>query len=331
VLGSLLVAAVVVAAVLLYLLADVGRPAVLLAVAAVLAAVAFRLGARGVRRAVERALSPVARLQAELAGLDAAGSGGRVTVPPTGGDAERLAGRVNVLLGRLEEAALQRRAFIADASHELRTPLTGLRTRIELALDEADADAADTLRHSLADVDRLHQIVDDLLVLARLDSGDVPARDRIDLGRLVETEVGRRTPPVPTTVKVEPGVLVEVNAPRIGRVLLNLLANAERHAASRIEVSVRARDGEAVVEVHDDGPGIPPEDRDRVFDRFSRLDTARSRADGGTGLGLAIAWQITEAHGGRLYVADGGCGARLVLRLPLARGTAAPPRAPGET
>ncbi len=265
------------------------------------------------RFAPARTTPPAAR----LVGLGDTDPGRRVGVPPTGDDVERLAGGVNVLLGRLEDAAAQRRAFIADASHELRTPLTGLRTRIELALQEADdGDAADTLRHSLADIDRLHHIVDDLLILARLDSGDVPARDRVDLGRLVETEAGRRVPPVPTTVKTEPGVLVEVNGPRVGRVVVNLLANAERHAASRIEVSVCARGGEAVVEVSDDGPGIPANDRDRVFDRFSRLDTARSRADGGTGLGLAIAREITVAHGGRLDVADGAYGARLVLRLP---------------
>ncbi|GAA4229010.1 hypothetical protein GCM10022254_20490 [Actinomadura meridiana] len=233
----------------------------------------------------------------------------------------RLAGRVRALRDRLEEESLRRRAFVADASHELRTPITALRTRIELILDGPDDGGLDdTLRRSLDDVDRLHQIVDDLLVLASIDAGDLPARERVDLGALVETVTGGRVPPpVPTTIKIEPAVPVVGNPPRLGRLLLNLLANAERHASGGIEVEVRAERGEAVVEVRDDGPGIPPGARDRVFERFTRLDTARSRADGGSGLGLAVARQIAVAHGGRLYAADAAHGARLVLRLPLAR------------
>ncbi|MFI0485940.1 sensor histidine kinase [Actinomadura sp. 9N215] len=325
--GFLLLVAAAVAAVALALLADVGEVGVLALVMALLGLAGLGLVAWGVRWGVQRAvrdavretLRPAARLQAEMAGIDDADLSSRVPVPSTGDDLERLARRVNALLSRLETAALQRRAFIADASHELRTPLTGLRTRIELALDAPDdGDPVDTLRHSLDDVDRLHHIVDDLLVLARLDSGDSPAREILDLGALVEAEAGRRAPPVPTTVKAEAGVLVEANPPRLGRVLLNLLANAERHAVAVIEVTVRAEPGEAVVEVRDDGPGIPHADRDRVFERFTRLDSARSRADGGSGLGLAIARQIAVAHGGRLYVGDGAYGARLVLRLPLA-------------
>jgi signal transduction histidine kinase len=232
--------------------------------------------------------------------------------------AARLAARVDGLRGRVEEESLRRRAFVADASHELRTPIAALRARIELALAAPDdGDLDDTLRRSLDDVDRLHRIVDDLLVLAGIDSGDLPARERLDLGALVETVTGGRAPPVSTTVKVEPGVRVVGNPPRLGRLLFNLLANAERHAAGRIEVEVRAEPGEAVVEVRDDGPGIPPAARDRVFERFARLDSARSRAEGGSGLGLAVARQIALAHGGRLYIADAAPGARLVLRLPL--------------
>ncbi|MEU5989706.1 HAMP domain-containing sensor histidine kinase [Spirillospora sp. NPDC047418] len=315
--GLLPAAAVAAAAAVLHLLGGVRRPGVLAAVMTALAAAASALAARDARRAAARALAPLGRLQQDLAALDETGPGDRVGVPPTGDDVERLAGRVNVLLERLERVTVQRRSFIADASHELRTPLTGLRTRIELALDEPDRADADSLRRALADIDRLHRIVEDLLILARLDSGDAPDRDRFDLGRLVETEVARRSPPVPTTVRVEPGVTVEASGPRVGRAVGNLLANAERHAVARIEVSVCARGGDAVVEVRDDGPGIPLADRDRVFDRFARLDTARSRADGGSGLGLPIAREVAVAYGGRVYVAA-GTGARLVLRLPLA-------------
>ncbi|WP_021596333.1 sensor histidine kinase [Actinomadura welshii] len=319
-LGSLLVAVVALAAVALALLADVGRPGVLAAVMAVLAAAAAGLAGRGVARLARGLLEPVRRLCRELQDLDEAGLGERVGVPATGDDTERLAGQVNHLLGRLDGAAAQRRAFISDASHELRTPITGLRTRIELALAAPeDGDVAETLRSSLADIERLHHIVDDLLVLARLDAGDVPVRERIDLGALVESEVARRCSAVPTAVKVEPGLMVVGNRLRLGRVVINLLANAERYADGRIEVEARADGGDAVVEVHDDGPGIPHADRDRVFERFARLDTARSRDKGGSGLGLSIARQIAIGHGGSLYVADGTYGARLVLRLPLAR------------
>jgi signal transduction histidine kinase len=313
-------AAVVVAAVALALFAEVSGIAVLVAVMGPLCLVALALLGAAVLSSVRAAMRPVKRLNAELAGVEEPDLGRRVAVPSTGDDVEELAGRVNVLLGRLDETVLRRRSFIADASHELRTPLTGLRTRIELALAAPeDGDAGDTLRHSLGDVERLQQIVDDLLTLARLDSGEAPAREVLDIGALVETEVGRRDPPVPTTVKVEPGLLVEVNRPRLCRVLLNLLANAERHATSLIEVEARAERGEAVVEVRDDGPGIPPADRDRIFERFTRLDSARSRADGGSGLGLAIARQIAVSHKGRLYVGDGATGARLILCIPLAR------------
>ncbi|WP_067800504.1 sensor histidine kinase [Actinomadura formosensis] len=320
-LGSLLVAAVVVAAAVLHLLAGVQHTGVLLLVTAVLCVVAVALASWGVRHAVARALEPVDRLQAEMAELGDTDLSRRVGVPPAGDGAEQLAGRVNELLGRLENAAEQRRAFIAGASHELRTPLTGLRTRIELALldDPADSDLVDNLRRALGDAERLHQIVDDLLVLARLDSGDPPAGERLDLGALVEREVARQLPPIPVSVKAETGVMVTGSGVRLGRVLVNLLANAQRYAAARIEVAVRAEDGEAVVEVYDDGPGIPPADRERVFERFARLDSARSRDKGGSGLGLPIARQIAVAHGGRLYIADGPYGARLVLRLPLAR------------
>ncbi|WP_165966670.1 ATP-binding protein [Actinomadura sp. 7K507] len=317
--GSLLVAAVTAAAVALLLLADAARAAVLVAVMVLLCLAVLAVLGWGVRQAVRRAIRPVERIHEELAALEDGDLSRRVPVPSTGGDTERLAGRVNGLLDRVEDAALRRRAFIADASHELRTPITGLRTRIELALDAPeDGDAADTLRHSLHDVERLHLIVEDLLLLARLDSGDVPEREPLDIGALVETEVGLRSPPVPTTVKAEPGLLVEADRPRLCRALLDLLANAERHAVTLIEVQVRGEPGEAVVEVRDDGPGIPPADRDRVFERFTRLDSARSRADGGSGLGLAIAREVAAVHGGSLYVADGAHGTRLVLRLPLA-------------
>ncbi|CNG31092.1 signal transduction histidine kinase [Mycobacterium tuberculosis] len=285
------------------------------------AAGAYAFSQWRVRRAVARTLLPVERLHAELVELDDdTDLGSRVGVPATDDGIERLAGQINVVLDRLEASVGQRRAFIADASHELRSPLTGLRTRIELALDDTgDGDMQETLRQSLDDIERLHHIVEDLLVLARLDSGSRPMRERVDLGALVEGEIARLASHVPTSVKLEPGVMVMASRQRLGRALLSLLANAERYAETRIEVETRTDGEEAVVEVYDDGPGIPLADRDRVFERFARLDAARSRDKGGSGLGLPIARQIAVAHGGSLYVADGAYGARLVLRVPLAR------------
>ncbi|MEV3922100.1 sensor histidine kinase [Actinomadura coerulea] len=321
-LGCLMVAAVGAAAAVLYALAGVGRPGVLAAVMAALAGVAVASARWGMAHTARGSLRPVERLRHELDRLveDEDEGGGRVAVPAAGGEAERLAERVNELLARLESATLQRRAFVSDASHELRTPITGLRTRIELALAAPeDGDAVDTLRHSLADIDRLHRIVEDLLVLARLDSGDIPLREPIDLGALVEAEAGLRSPPVPMTVKAEPGLIVGGSRQRLGRAVRNLLANAERYAAARIEVEVRADGDGAVVEVHDDGPGIPFADRDRVFERFARLDPSRSRDKGGSGLGLPIAREIALSHGGTVQIVDGTYGARLVLRLPLSR------------
>ncbi|GGV03003.1 hypothetical protein GCM10010182_21020 [Actinomadura cremea] len=313
---------------LLHVFAD-ARLSVLAPVMAAVFAVALVLTTWAARRAADRALRPVAKAEAEMGEiLRTADAAHRVSVPQTGGPDARLAARVNAVLDRLERSARQRRTFIADASHELRTPLTGLRTRIELALAApGDADLPESLEGALRDVERLHRIVDDLLALARLDAGEEPAREPLDIGALVEGELAARTSPVPVTAKVETGVLVEGNPIRLGRLLVNLLGNAERHAAGLIEVEVRRDGAEAVVEVRDDGSGVPPADRDRVFDRFTRLDGARSRVDGGSGLGLAVARATAVSHGGRLYLADApdeardpdhvARGARFVLRLPL--------------
>nr|WP_165495275.1 ATP-binding protein [Actinomadura roseirufa] len=318
--GSLLVVAGIVTAGVLRVLIGPHHDTSLAAATAALCAVALPLVAWSAWHAAGGVLRPLEEFEAELDEILTADLGRRLDETP-GDPSAGLAHRMNAVLDRLEDAAVRRRAFIADASHELRTPLTGLRARIELALvDPAEADLVETLRYSLRDTERLHRIVEDLFALARMDSGEEPARERIDLGALVEGELAHRAPPVPVTAKVESGVGVEANRLQLSRVLLNLLANAERHAVATIEVEVRGEGAEAVVEVRDDGPGVPPADRDRIFERFSRLDTARDRAAGGSGLGLAIAREIAVGHGGRLYVADTAHGARLVLRLPLRYG-----------
>ncbi|MEU6719379.1 ATP-binding protein [Nonomuraea sp. NPDC046802] len=213
----------------------------------------------------------------------------------------------------------RQRRFTTDASHELRTPLAGLRAQLEEArLHPGETDLAELIEHALGDVDRLHAIITDLLLLAGIQAAPASAMERIDLAELAAMEtscrVGDRHP---TRLDHHAGVLVDVVPSQICRVLHNLLDNAQRHAVHQVVVSVRHAEGTAELTVTDDGPGVPEAEREHIFQRFTRLDTARSRDHGGTGLGLAIARDIVHAHHGTLHVEDvSPRGARFVLRLP---------------
>jgi signal transduction histidine kinase len=209
----------------------------------------------------------------------------------------------------------RQRQFAADASHELRTPLTAIRVRVEAArLHPGDTDLPDLLDHVTGDLDRLEDIVDDLLLLATIEAGLDGRLAEVDLTALVEAAAQD------VRLDLEPAVTVAAVPRLVARLLANLLDNARRHAAHRSQVSLRRADGQAELAVTDDGPGVPPADRERIFERFARLDTARSRTRGGAGLGLAIARDIACAHHGTLHVeAAGDGGARFVLRLPLLR------------
>jgi signal transduction histidine kinase len=215
----------------------------------------------------------------------------------------------------------RQRQFAADASHELRTPLAALRVQMEAAqLHPDDIDLPDLLNHVTNDLDRLENIVDDLLILATIESDLDRTREEVDLTTLVETAATRWTDRHDMRLNVEPAVTVEAAPWQLARLLANLLDNARRHATRRLKVDLRRTDGHAELAVADDGKGISPADRERVFQRFVRLDTARSRDRGGTGLGLAIAREIARAHHGSLHVegaVDGG--ACFVLRIPLVR------------
>ncbi|GAA0986687.1 hypothetical protein GCM10009555_064640 [Acrocarpospora macrocephala] len=220
----------------------------------------------------------------------------------------------------LTESLDRERRFTTDASHELRTPLAGLRAQLEEAQlhpDETDLD--ELLEHALGDVDRLQDIAADLLLLARLGADLSATPERVDLARLIETEVSRRgRDRHPVRLRLEPGVLIDAVPQQLGRVLTNLLDNAQRHAERDVEVGLRRSGGSAELTVTDDGLGVPEAEREHIFERFARLDTARSRGAGGTGLGLAIARDIARAHRGTLHVEHPpACGARFVLRLPL--------------
>ncbi|WP_246236529.1 sensor histidine kinase [Actinomadura chibensis] len=266
---------------------------------------------------IGRVFVPIDGIRAEMADFSERGLDHRVPVPQTGGEVRSLAETVNSTLARLQEATDRERRFVSDASHDLRNPIAGLRTRLEVLLDEpADTDWKPAVRAALRDTGRLNDIVSDLLELSRLDARSPVPEEPVDLAGLVRRELDRRTPRVPVATRLEPDVVVLANPVRLARVLGNLLSNAERHAVGRIDVTV-ARDGDdAVLEVLDDGAGVPAESRERVFERFARLPESRARDPQGTGLGLPIAREIAEVYGGTLRILDSPRGARFVLRLP---------------
>jgi signal transduction histidine kinase len=267
---------------------------------------------------VGRTLRPMSAICAELADITITDLTRRVPEPRGGHEIAQLAHTVNETLDRLQYSAEQQRRFSADASHELRTPIAGLRSQVEAALlYPDDTDMVDTLEAMLGDIERLEAIITDLLLLARLgSSGGNEVRVSIDLADLVTEEVGRR-PMAPIRTELTPGLIVTGVSMQLARLLANLLDNAERHCVDAIDVELVENEGEAVLSVTDDGAGIAPKDRDRIFDRFTRLDAARSRDAGGTGLGLPIAHNVAAAHGGSLRVEDSPQGARFVTRLPL--------------
>ena len=261
-----------------------------------------------------RALRPVEGIRAEMAAITASEDlARRVPVPDTHDEVARLARTTNETLAALETSVERQRRFVADASHELRSPIASLRTQLEVAA--AHPELLD-LDGAVEDTVRLQHLAADLLLLARLDAGERVADGRIELAALVRERAAGRAG---VAVRAD---AVEVTGSRgqLERVLDNLLDNARRHARSEVAVTVR-RDGDrgAVVEVADDGDGVPPGDRERIFERFVRLDEARARDDGGAGLGLAIARDVATRHGGTLTVRDAPTGGALFeLRLPLA-------------
>ncbi|MEU8464304.1 HAMP domain-containing sensor histidine kinase [Streptomyces sp. NPDC029003] len=264
------------------------------------------------------ALRPVTAIRTELAAVTASELDRRVPDPGGADEIARLARTVNDTLDRLERSDARQRQFTADASHELRNPLAAVRARLEIALAREHPDR-ESVAAALADTERLQRIAADLLLLARLDGGPAPRpAEPVDLALLTAEDAARRSAPrVPLRLAARAPVPAYGDPARLERALANLVDNALRHARTGVLVRAAAEDGWAVLEVTDDGPGIPEADRDRVFERFVRLDADRGRASGGTGLGLAIAREIARAHGGdvRALPAPGG-GARLRLRIP---------------
>ncbi len=289
----------------------VGLPLLL----AVLAAVTWLL--------TGRALRPVERMRAEAVGISGADLHRRLPVPAPRDEVRALAESLNEMLARLEGAMARQRQFVADASHELRSPLAALQAMIDVALDDPDPAAREAARRDLGgEVDRMERLVSGLLVLASSDEGQAPARRvEVDLDQVAgrEAEAAARRTGVAVDASAIGPVRVLGDPDRLARLVRNLVDNAARHAAAQVWVAADTENGEAVLTVSDDGPGIPHGMRERVFERFVRLDEGRSRDAGGAGLGLAVARAIARSHGGDVVVAEPRHGgATLEVRLPAA-------------
>jgi signal transduction histidine kinase len=277
-------------------------------------------------------LRPIAALRRGAAEVTGTGVPRALPVPPARDEVRSLAVTLNDMLSRLAEAQQRQRDLVSDTAHELRSPIASIRAQLEVALDHPDGlDWTETARDVHADTLRLARLTEDLLLLARLD-GQPLRRKPTDLAAVCESVAARyATARVPVRAEAAaPGPLercvVAGDPDALARLLVNLLDNAVRHAASRVCVSVLRDGGWAVLTVTDDGPGIPQEDAERVFGRFARVDDARARVEAGAGeegagLGLAIVRSTAEAHGGTVSLGDAGPGLRAVVRLPLAPST----------
>ena len=274
-------------------------------------------------RVIGAALKPVEELRSGAASIDGSSTDERLPVPPTRDEIAALATTLNEMLDRVAGARRTQRAFVADAAHELRSPLATMRTQLEVAtrLGEGGRLPAD----QMPEVARLSALVEDLLLLARADDDRSAPRVTapVELGPLVEDVVGRyATARVPVRCSLPAGLGpagVLASYDDVYRALTNLVDNAVRHAASGVDVSVEVtRDG-AHVSVADDGNGIPEEDQERVFDRFTRLDEARDRDSGGIGLGLAIARELLRRNGAQVTLEDAEPGVRAVVTVPVVR------------
>jgi signal transduction histidine kinase len=267
-----------------------------------------------VARQVGRALEAVSDLTDEAERLRTLDEG-RLPVPATGDEVADLAVTLNTLLDRLHDQSTATRQFVADAGHELRTPLTSLRIALELGHD-GPVEAVAWTDDALLDVDRLTTLVDDLLVLARADSGEKLHPVTLVLPDAVQDEVARASRlREGVTVTCTGHVSLQADARALRRALGNLLTNAVQHATTHVELACSIDGDRVVLEVTDDGPGIPADQVHRVFERFVRLDPSRSRDDGGSGLGLAIVAAFAEQSHGDVTACPGP-GGRFLLHLP---------------
>lgn len=281
---------------------------------------------------VGRSLRPVEQMRRSVEDLDDADLATRVVLPGTGDELDRLAGTLNDLLGRLKVAVERERRFVADASHDLRTPIAAMRALLET--EAADPSLVVLTRaDALARLDQLQVLVDQLVALAGVEATEPPC-DPVDLDELVlgvARQLVRQTHLQIDTSRVSGGQVVGRDTDLV-RLVENLATNAARYAATTVSFGVHQFGDTVELVVDDDGPGIAPADRERVFERFATLDEARTRLGSGAGIGLAIVAAIVSAHRGTIRVGDApGGGARFEVCLPVHQ--PAPParsRAPGD-
>lgn len=270
---------------------------------------------------VGRALRPVEAIRREAEEIGGGELHRRVPSPSRQDEIGRLATTMNAMLGRLEDSARRHQQFVGDAAHELRSPVASLRTQLETArASTRDVDWPELSQDLLDETLRMQEVTEQLLILARVDATSAAiVRQTVDLDDLADrqvrhaserrTDVSVRSTASPVQVVGDPILL--------GQMVRNLVDNAVRHASSSVVVTSRQREGAALLTVTDDGAGIPPGDRERVFERFVRLDEARSREGGGTGLGLAIVRDIAHLHGGTVRIVERRPGTTFEVRLPL--------------
>jgi heavy metal sensor kinase len=317
-------------------LADVDRSVERLRLLLVVAGpVALALAGGGGWLLTRAALRPVDRMSEQADAIGADRLGERVSVPDAADELTRLARTLNGMLERIEHGVVTQRRFVADASHELRTPLAVMRAELEVALRDHTraADAAEVLDSAAEEVARMSQIVEDLLTLAHRDENRLELLlEPVDLAK-VATGVAVQLRPlaeaagVQLAVDAPAGAVVLADRARLTQVVTNLVDNAVKFtgAGGSVRVRVWEADDGAGLAVADTGPGIAPEHLRRVFDRFYRLDPARSRARGGSGLGLAICRELVEAHGGRIWAQSvPGTGSTFTLALPIQPPTPTP-------
>jgi two-component system, OmpR family, sensor kinase len=268
-----------------------------------------------------RTAAPLRRFAATATAVDAGDLSPRIaTDPASAAELRTLADSFNNMLDRLEDAFARQRGFVSDASHELRSPLTAIRGQIEVLARETNPDPAAVRRVeavTLAELGRVERLVEELLALARLDEGVGPARRELDAAAFLGDAVTMA--PGGAVIGELASGRIDADPDLIARVVRNLIENARRHAGpdGTVAVSSAGVAGRLRVSVDDDGPGIAPAERERVFDRFHRSDSARDRASGGSGLGLAIARAIVAGHGGSIRAEESPLGgARVSFELP---------------
>jgi signal transduction histidine kinase len=284
--------------------------------------VGLALVAMAVWLSVGRALRPVESMREEAATITAAHLNRRLAVPDGRDEIPRLAATLNEMLDRIDATSRVQRQFVSDASHELRSPLATLRQLAEVARDYPGRTGQDSLaRDVLAEEERMEELVAALLLLARIDDGVPHTAGPVDLDDLVLDHARR--------LRHDDGPRIDVSGVSagqvvgdpvlLGQVVRNLLSNALRHGRNEVSVSLQEYDDQVVLTVDDDGNGIPEADRQRVFERFVRLDEARARDGGGSGLGLAIVHKVVDELGGRVRVQESANGgARFVVEVPTA-------------